>query len=855
MSVPLGALGINADGSSSSESLPETKQQDNNGDKTTPPPSLAPPPSLTTPRTSEPVGILDFLSNEDVEKLDANLLKSPRKNSKSSTKSTKSSTKTSKHKKRKKKRSSVSSKDLSSSSGESGRRGRKSSKVPLPNFGSLGKSKTKPELVGADSPRGAHKQLDGLVSRSESSPNLGTSRRGSFSRTMSSMDGSSSVAASSSLAQSTDASSTDDDQSGESCDGKDLSFETRDGVRHIISATLERLVDELEDAVSNSEFCLVFTSMYTYFSDVEELWDVLMERLINDKTVEAINKASDPGEKTRIKMHRKILIVRISNVLKLWINQNAILLHQSPEQQALIKQCVAKLRAADSGLERAATSLESTLQQKLSHYEQRLKAPKKLQVELPTIWVRADDDQQVDTDVVLSHSPLELAQALTYIETEYFYAIDPNELLHKRFAKQERSPNLHATIERFNAVTAWVSTCIVMASTSASRVELIAKFIEVAKAFESLNNFSGLIQIVSALQNVSISRLKQTWKLVPARALTTFDQLCPYANPEGNYAVYRRKLSEANVPFLPFAGCFTKDLTAIGEMPDKVANDTKINWEKMTHLGRIIITIRKAQDFPYKYDSLNIGLANKLVRFQLMSEKGIYRVSKTIEPSASDPVNSPKITRKTIKREAKMHARAEKEKRKHQRAAKEKQEKQRAKAQKKAATEAILCSRCIDHRAAIEVTRLTTQTFQKDAKEVRQTITNFDEQIGALSEFYDKIAPTNSNAPNLLQQTKTELLKQFNSQQQLENGLKFNENRLKEAEQSLKEAKQSAQNMLALSRYAHARAQKMQSHLAVLKQLDTDASQPMVLLAVDSMVQSIHSLMDHLENQTLPSQQ
>jgi hypothetical protein len=62
-------------------------------------------------------------------------------------------------------------------------------------------------------------------------------------------------------------------------------------------------------------------------------------------------------------------------------------------------------------------------------------------------------------------------------------------------------------IERFNYVSGWVATLICMSEKPKERVRITHKFIEIAHKLYQMNNFNGMMEIVSGLnRGLSCSR-------------------------------------------------------------------------------------------------------------------------------------------------------------------------------------------------------------------------------------------------------------------------------------------------------------------------------------------------------------
>ena len=115
---------------------------------------------------------------------------------------------------------------------------------------------------------------------------------------------------------------------------------------------------------------------------------------------------------------------------------------------------------------------------------------------------------------VLTLHPLEVARQMTLIEAEIYRDIKTSELVGKMWSKENKeinSPNVLALIHRFNTVNHWVMRTIVECENPSERIDVISFFLEILKELRELNNFNGVMELVSALQNSSIERLKWTW--------------------------------------------------------------------------------------------------------------------------------------------------------------------------------------------------------------------------------------------------------------------------------------------------------------------------------------------------------
>jgi son of sevenless len=76
----------------------------------------------------------------------------------------------------------------------------------------------------------------------------------------------------------------------------------------------------------------------------------------------------------------------------------------------------------------------------------------------------------------------------------------------------------------------------------------------------AINNFSGLMSIISALNSTPIHRLKRTWEIVPSKTQTQFKELNDVMHSTMNFSIYREKIHTVSLPCLPFLGIHLPNL-------------------------------------------------------------------------------------------------------------------------------------------------------------------------------------------------------------------------------------------------------------------------------------------------------
>ncbi|XP_013966145.1 ral guanine nucleotide dissociation stimulator-like [Canis lupus familiaris] len=156
-------------------------------------------------------------------------------------------------------------------------------------------------------------------------------------------------------------------------------------------------------------------------------------------------------------------------------------------------------------------------------------------------WCGTPEHQQHEEQPGLMAFPPKLvAEQLTSIDADLFKKVQPQQCLGSIWSKRNEPGYEHltctvsATISQFNNVANCViTTCLGNAHmTARDRAVVVEHWIKVAKACQALRNYSSMHAILSALQSVSIHRLKNTWAKVSRKKIRTFKKLCSKDNPQ-----------------------------------------------------------------------------------------------------------------------------------------------------------------------------------------------------------------------------------------------------------------------------------------------------------------------------------
>jgi len=116
----------------------------------------------------------------------------------------------------------------------------------------------------------------------------------------------------------------------------------------------------------------------------------------------------------------------------------------------------------------------------------------------------------------------------------------------------------------------------------------------------SLNNFSTLTSIISALATAPIHRLTRTWQQVNGKTKDILESMRKLMASTKNFAEYRDFLHKANPPCIPFLGVYLTDLTFIEDgIPSIIKKTNLINFAKHAKTAEVISDIQQYQNAPY----------------------------------------------------------------------------------------------------------------------------------------------------------------------------------------------------------------------------------------------------------------
>ncbi|RFU26094.1 hypothetical protein B7463_g10240, partial [Scytalidium lignicola] len=259
---------------------------------------------------------------------------------------------------------------------------------------------------------------------------------------------------------------------------------------------------------------------------------------------------------------------------------------------------------------------------------------------------------------VIDFDPLEIARQLAIKEMNIFCAIMPEELLGSEWTKKSGSNavNVRAMSTLSTDLSNLVADTILQYDDVKKRAVTIKHWIKIAQRCLELNNYHSLMAIICSLNSSTIVRLRKTWDNISQKRKETLNSLQAIVEPDKNYAVLRRRLSDHVAPCLPFVGLYLTDLTFIDagnpatkQLPGIGDSEgiSVINFDKHSRTAKIIGELQRFQ-VPYRLaevTELQEWLQAQIVRVKSASDHEnvtqYYRKSLLLEPRETLQKQSP----------------------------------------------------------------------------------------------------------------------------------------------------------------------------------------------------------------------
>ncbi|KAG6005498.1 hypothetical protein E4U21_007892 [Claviceps maximensis] len=380
----------------------------------------------------------------------------------------------------------------------------------------------------------------------------------------------------------------------------DVSWETKTSPHTVKGGSLLALVEQLTrhdklDSSFNNTFLLTYRS----FTNARELFELLVKRF-GIQPPEGLIQSDFETWRDR---KQKLIRFRVVNILKSWFD-TFWMEENNEESKQLIRDVYTFTRDSVKSAETPGSGpLMAILDQRLSGKDagaRRMIQTVNQSTPTPIVPKNMKKLKFLDIDVT------EFARQLTIIESRLYGKIKAAECLNKTWQKKigegepDLAPNVKALILHSNQMTNWVAEMILAQMELKKRVVVIKHFVAVADKCRTLNNYSTLTSIISALATAPIARLKRTWDQVPQRTQGVLEAMRRVMASTKNFGEYREALHAANPPCIPFFGVYLTDLTFIEDgIPSTIKKTNLINFAKRAKTAEVIRDIQQYQNVGY----------------------------------------------------------------------------------------------------------------------------------------------------------------------------------------------------------------------------------------------------------------
>ncbi|KAL6054788.1 Son of sevenless 1 [Balamuthia mandrillaris] len=414
----------------------------------------------------------------------------------------------------------------------------------------------------------------------------------------------------------------------------------------IKGGSLPKLVQRLTiDEYPDTDYLAAFLLTYRTFTTPPELLDLLTARFNMPRPKSPTKQQLEEFETKRNRVR-----LRVFNVLKTWVSNHFYDFAEDSNLLEVLTDFIAHMEL--SGMETASTHLRNIIERKQNELKESKSYNKMFSKEPPepilpsgcTMNSTSPSNNQPLID--LNWDPLEVARQLTLIEYNLYKSIKPQECLNQAWTKKAtrdtNAANIMAMITRFNAVSRWVATEIVKAESLKLRIDTLTMFIQIAMGCKSLNNYNGMMEIISGLQSSSIFRLKNTWGGLSGKLNKAYEDIKELMSRHNNYKVFREHLHNVDPPCIPYLGVYLTDLTFIEDGNKDYLAGGLINFVKRRAVSEVISEIQQYQQTPYCLKEVPF-MANYLKNVEFWEENETYNNSLKVEPKSEQTPGKTKV--------------------------------------------------------------------------------------------------------------------------------------------------------------------------------------------------------------------